>query len=81
MCRGNAVPHALSQFTSGTLGRVQRGHGGAAGGNGGLLNVWASWGGEAGWKKRCMYIDMGLFALRATSSVNSREYPAIAFAS
>ena len=32
-------------------------------------------------KKRCMYIDMGLFALRATSSVNSREYPAIAFAS
>ena len=39
------------------------------------------WRGRRVGKKRCMYIDMGLFALRATSSVNSREYPAIAFAS
>ena len=70
MCRGDAVLHALSQFASGTLGRVQRGLGGAAGVSGGLLNVWASWGG-----------NMGVFALRATSSVNRREYPAIAFAS
>ena len=47
MCRADDVLHALSQFASGTLGRVQRGLGGPAGGSGGLLNVWASWGGEA----------------------------------
>ena len=43
----------------------------------------ASWGGEADGlgKKETFIIDMGLFALRATYSVNSREYPAIAFAS
>ena len=34
MRRGDAVPHALSQFASGTLGRVQRDLGGAAGGCG-----------------------------------------------
>ena len=69
MRRGDAVPHALPEFASGTLGRVQRGLGGPAGGSGGLLNVWASWGGEADrlGKKRCMYFDMGLFAQRGTS--------------
>jgi hypothetical protein len=46
----------LSQFASGPLGRVQRGLNGAAGGCGGLLNVWASWGGEADGLGKKMYV-------------------------
>ena len=38
---------------------------------------------QTGWGKKLFLfiIDIGLFALRATYSVNSREYPAVAFAS
>ena len=46
--------------------------------------VWTSWGGEAdglGEKMFLFIIDIGMFALRAKYSVNSRAYPAIAFAS
>ena len=93
MCRGDAVPHFCNNLPPGPLGEcneilvdqpadvemdVKE--------DSGLLNAWGELCGVArqtGWggKRFLFIIDIGLFAMRATYSVNSREYPAIAFAS